>query len=87
MNRIGVAILALMSASGAAMAASAINLDSEPRTIVVTEGSSRSELVIGAGEAIEFCPTGCFVTMPNGDREVLTGNETLEISDGKGRLR
>lgn len=87
MKMIGVAIIALMSASGAAMAASAINLDSEPRTIVVTEGSNRAELVIGAGEAIEFCPAGCFVTMPNGDREVLTGGETIEISEGKGRIR
>jgi hypothetical protein len=87
MNRIGVVVLALLSAPGAAMAASAINLDSEPRTIVVTEGSSRAELVIGAGETVEFCPTGCFVTMPNGDREVLTGSETVEISGGQGRLR
>lgn len=87
MNRFGVAIVALVGAPGAAMAASAINLDPEPRTIVVTEGSVRSELVLDAGATVEFCPSGCFVTMPNGDREVLTGSETIEISGGKGRLR
>ncbi len=87
MNRIGLVLIALVSASGSALAASAINLDPESRTIVVTEGSSRAELVLGPGESVEFCPSGCFVTLPNGDREVLTGAETLEISGGKGRKR
>jgi len=25
--------------------------------------------------------------MPNGDREVLTGSETIEIEQGRGRIR
>jgi len=87
MNRICAAIIALLSASGAAVAASAINLDSEPHTIVVTEGGSRTEFVLGPQESVEFCPAGCFVTMPNGDREALNGSETIEISGGKGRVK
>ena len=55
------------------MAASAINLDSEPRTLIVTEGGSKSELALAGGETVNFCPSGCFVTMPNGDLEALTG--------------
>ncbi|EKF20923.1 hypothetical protein [Nitratireductor pacificus] len=78
---------ALLLSGGMAMAASAVNRDSEPRTLVVTEGGSQSELVIGSGETVEFCSTGCFVTMPNGDREVLTGSETIEISGGRGRVQ
>lgn len=74
-------------AGGSAFAASVVNRDSEPQTIVVTEGGSQSEIVVGAGETIEFCAAGCFVTMPNGDREVLTGSETVEISEGRGRVR
>lgn len=81
------AAVALLVAGGAAFAASVVNRDSEPRTIVVTEGGSQSEIVVGAGETIEFCSAGCFVTMPNGDREVLTGSETVEISEGRGRVR
>jgi hypothetical protein len=27
------------------------------------------------------------VTMPNGDREALTGSETVEISGGVGRIK
>lgn len=69
------------------MTASAVNLDSEPRTLIVTEGGSKSELALAAGETVEFCPSGCFVTMPNGDREVLTGTETIEISGGVGKVR
>lgn len=75
-----------MSCTGA-FAASALNSDSEARTIVVTEGGSQSEIAIGPGETVQFCPSGCFVTMPNGDREVLSGDETIEISGGRGRIR
>lgn len=74
-------------ASGASLAASLVNRDAEPHRLLVTEGGSQSELVVGPGETVEFCAEGCFVTMPNGDREVLTGSETVEISGGKGRTR
>ena len=52
----------LAAVSGKAHAASAVNLDSEPRTLIVTEGGSKTELALGAGETVEFCPAGCFVT-------------------------
>ena len=53
----------------------------------MTEGSDRTELTIAPGEAVEFCPNACFVTMPNGDREALTGSETVEISGGVGKIK
>lgn len=88
MNRFLVGAGALFLAmSGAAYAASAVNRDSEPRTLIVTEGGSKTELAIAAGDTVEFCPSGCFVTMPNGDREALTGSETVEISGGTARIR
>lgn len=80
-------MLALLAASASAEAASAVNLDSEPRTLVVTEGGSKAELSIGAGETVDFCASGCFVTMPNGDIEALTGGETVEISGGVARIK
>ena len=52
----------LAAVGGQAHAASAVNLDSEPRTLIVTEGGSKTELAVAAGETVEFCPTGCFVT-------------------------
>jgi hypothetical protein len=82
-----VATLALLAAGASAQAASAVNLDQETHTLVVTEGGSKSELAIGAGETVDFCPSGCFVTLPNGDLEALTGSETVEISGGVARIK
>jgi hypothetical protein len=81
------AMLALLAAGTSAQAASAVNLDQEPRTLIVTEGGSKSELSLGGGESVDFCPSGCFVTMPNGDIEALTGSETVEISGGQARIK
>jgi hypothetical protein len=82
-----VVAVAFFAVGGTAFGASAVNLDSEPRTLIVTEGGSKSELSLAGGETVEFCSGGCFVTMPNGDREVLTGSETVEISGGVGRIK
>ncbi len=81
------AIALLAIAGGPASAASAVNLDSEPRTLIVTEGGDKSELALAGGETVEFCPSGCFVTMPNGDLEALTGAETIEISGGVAHIK
>ena len=83
MKKVGIAVLAVLISAAPAFAASVVNKDSEARTIVVTEGSSKSELLVGPGETLEFCTGGCFVTFPNGDREALAGSETIEIVGGK----
>ena len=82
-----VAAIALLALGGSAFAASAINRDAQTRTLVVTEGGAKSELTLGAGETVEFCSNGCFVTLPNGDLEALTGSETVEISGGPARIK
>ncbi|MGI6855792.1 hypothetical protein [Mesorhizobium sp. 1B3] len=87
MNKISLALAGLLATSGMGMAASAVNLDSEPHTLIVTENGGRNELTIGAGETVEFCANGCFVTMPNGDRQALTGSEIVEISGGAARIK
>jgi hypothetical protein len=81
------ALLLLAASAGSGVAASAVNRDSEPRTLIVTEGGTRTELSLAGGETVEFCPNGCFVTMPNGDLEALAGGETIEISNGVARIR
>lgn len=77
----------LVLVGGTAFGATAVNRDAEPRTLIVTEGGNKTELALAAGETVEFCANGCFVTMPNGDREALTGSETIEISDGVARIK
>jgi hypothetical protein len=79
--------MALMASIGGALAASAVNRDAEERTLIVTESGNQSEIVLAPGETVEFCQRGCFVTLPNGDREALTGAETIEILDGQARVR
>jgi hypothetical protein len=81
------ATAALLCLGTTAFGASAVNLDSEPRTLIVTEGGNKTELALGGGETVEFCQGGCFVTMPNGDRQALTGSETIEISGGVARVK
>lgn len=87
MNKVAIALGLVLAMSGAASAASIINRDADPQTVVVTEGGDKSELTVGPGETVDFCAGGCFVTMPNGDREALTGSETVEISGGAGTIR
>jgi hypothetical protein len=87
MLKVLVAFATLLAAGGSAMAASAVNRDSETRTLIVTEGGSKSELALAGGETVSFCPNGCFVTLPNGDLEALTGSETVEISGGVARIK
>jgi hypothetical protein len=87
MKKSVIAIAALFLGGNAAFGASAVNLDSEPRTLIVTEGGNKTELALGGGETVEFCTGGCFVTMPNGDRQALTGSETIEISGGVARIK
>jgi hypothetical protein len=74
----------LMSTAVAApaLAASITNNDAEAVVLTIVENGSRSELAVGAGQTETVCPSGCFVTLPNGDRVALHGDETVEISGG-----
>lgn len=66
-----------------AAAATVTNQNGEPGTLIVTENGIRSELVVGAGETLTFCLTGCFIVLPNGDRAALAGPESVElVGDG-----
>jgi hypothetical protein len=87
MKRIAFGVAAFLAFDGHAWAANAVNKDTETQIIVVTENGGRSELEIEAGASAEFCQNGCFVTFPNGDREALTGSETVEISGGAGHVK
>ena len=70
-------------AAGEAIGATLTNLDAEPFLLTVTERGARAELTVLTGQTLEFCFDGCFVALPNGDRHVLTGTETIEISGGR----
>lgn len=77
-----VVLLSAMLATEAAQAATVTNRDNETAILVIVEGESRMELAISAGATEVICPSGCFVTAPNGDRVGLQGAETIEIVNG-----
>lgn len=91
MIKFGKVIGVTVALSGAliayAAAATVTNSDGSAQTIVVTEGASKQELVIAPGDTVSFCPSGCFVTMPNGDREALSGSEAVTISGGQAKIK
>ncbi|MCF7672534.1 hypothetical protein KQ944_12915 [Bacillus subtilis] len=79
-----VMVATILAGSVSALAASVLNSDSTAQTLVVTEGSSKQQVTVQPGEKVTICPSGCFVTFPNGDREALTGNEAITILNGGG---
>ncbi len=81
-----VALVVLTGLSGAGVAATVTNGDGDAVLLKVTEGGQQSELAVGPGQTVEFCASGCFVTMPNGDREALSGAEKVTISGGKATI-
>ncbi|MBE7185220.1 MAG: hypothetical protein INR68_12555 [Methylobacterium mesophilicum] len=87
MMRTFLGIAAILAMGAPSLGASAVNLDGEARSMTVTEGGVTNEVSIGAGQTVEFCASGCFVTLPNGDREALSGGEVLEISGGSVRIK
>ena len=82
-----VAAIALPLAIGLANAATVTNKDGAAIMIVVTEGGQKTEVGIEPGKSVNVCGGGCFVTMPNGDRETLSGSETVEITGGKASIK
>lgn len=67
---------------GSATAANITNKDAQSQVLIVTEAGDKIEMVVEAGATVSFCPSGCFVTMPSGDRETFAGGETIDIVNG-----
>lgn len=74
--------LAVSMVAGSAFAASVSNKDAETVILVVTEDGQRTEIPVASGETVQMCASGCFLTLPNGDRAALSGGETVDIVGG-----
>lgn len=72
---------------GGATAASITNNDAQSQVLIVTEDGNKIEMVVEAGATVSFCPAGCFVMMPSGDRETLGGDETIDIVNGSAVIK
>lgn len=80
--KIASAAAILVASAGFVQAASLENKDAGTHTVTVTDQGVKTELAVAAGEVINFCNGGCFLTMPNGDRAALSGNEAVQIVNG-----
>ncbi|MEZ5871987.1 MAG: hypothetical protein R3D32_09085 [Nitratireductor sp.] len=85
--RILIAAIVFAGLATTAGAATITNMDAQSYTLKITEGGDQSEVGISSGQSVTACNSGCFITMPNGDRETLTGNENVEISGGKAVIK
>ena len=75
-------VLTASTAALPAMAATVTNAGDQPVELQVVESAGRMDISLDPGATEEICPGGCFLTLPNGDRVGLTGNETVTIKDG-----
>ncbi len=84
MKVLSIAFASVISLAGIvpAQAADITNGDKKAVVIDVVENGTRSKLPLPAGATESICPSGCFITAPNGDRIGLSGGETVEISGG-----
>jgi hypothetical protein len=73
--------------AGPALAASVLNTGASAVTLVVVENGTRTEVLLDAGGEDTICTSGCFLTLPNGDRIGLAGGETVEIRDGVATIK
>ncbi|MBB3918236.1 hypothetical protein [Rhizobium fabae] len=82
MARFAAVLLVPLLAAPAAHAASITNTDPAAVVLVITESGQRVEVVVDAGASESLCPSGCFMTTPDGDRIGLDGGETIDIVKG-----
>ncbi len=76
-----------LAAGAEAGAATIVNKDAQPYLLKITESGHQSEVGIAPGQSVDACASGCFLTMPNGDRETLSGSESVEIVGGKASIK
>jgi hypothetical protein len=75
-------VVVSLFAAGSTFAASVHNAGPSSVVLIVVEDGNKMEVPLDAGGAETICPSGCFLTLPNGDRIGLAGGETVEIVDG-----
>ncbi len=82
-----VVVVGSVLVAGSGFAASIHNAGSSAVVLVVVEDGNKAEVALDAGGSDVICASGCFLTLPNGDRIGLAGGETVEIKDGVATIK
>ena len=80
-------LLVSAAMSAPAVAATVTNKDADTQVLVIVEDGSRMEVALEPGATETICASGCFVTLPNGDRIALNGGEDVEIKGGEASVK
>lgn len=80
MDRIALALLATFTGFDIAAAATLSNTGANQIVVQITDENGRYDLSLDAGASEDVCPSGCFLTLPNGDRIGLSGPEKVKIN-------
>ncbi|MBN9031298.1 MAG: hypothetical protein BGO05_19105 [Rhizobiales bacterium 63-7] len=87
MKRVFSVLAVFLALTGIGHAATVTNKGTDTVVLVVVENGSRIDVALDAGMSESLCASGCFVTLPNGDRIALDGGETVEIIDGSAVIK
>lgn len=87
MKRVFSVLAAFLAFTGMCHAATVTNKGADTVVLVVVENGSRIDVALDGGMSESLCASGCFVTLPNGDRLALDGGETVEIIDGSAVIK
>lgn len=87
MKRFLVAGVVALVGGAPVYAAQVTNKDDKTVVIVVVDDGSRMNVAIAPGATESICPSGCFMTAPDGDRIGLDGGETVEIKGGSATVK
>ncbi|EJF89019.1 hypothetical protein [Bartonella tamiae] len=68
-------------------AATLVNSDTETQTLIITEGSSRRDVLLKTDQKVDICSKGCFITFPNGDRFAIKAEDNISIIRGRARFQ
>ena len=82
-----VVVMGSVLVAGSGLAASIHNAGSSAVVLVVVEDGNKTEVALDVGGSDVICASGCFLTLPNGDRIGLAGGETVEIKDGVATIK
>ncbi|WP_332066240.1 hypothetical protein [Bartonella sp. CB189] len=64
-------------------AATIKNADLKTQSLIIAEGSTRSNISLNTNQVMTVCIKGCFITFPNKDHFAIKAADSIEINDGK----
>lgn len=59
------------------------NEDVKSITLIIVESHNKHSIIVEPKQQMDICSKGCFLTLSNGDKYALLGNENISIMDNR----